>query len=44
MKRFAVILFAALVLRERIGRSHAAGIALAALAVALIAAGATGSG
>ena len=37
-------ILAALVLRERIGRSHAVGIALAGLAVALIAAGAAGSG
>jgi len=37
-------ILAALVLRERIGRSHAVGIALAGLAVALIASGAAGSG
>ena len=37
-------ILAAFVLRERIGRSHAVGIALAAVAVALIAAGAAGSG
>ena len=35
---------AAVILRERIGRVHAVGIAAAALAVALIAAGAAGSG
>ena len=35
---------AALILRERIGRVHAVGIVLAGLAVALIAAGAAGSG
>ena len=35
---------AAIVLRERIGRPHAVGIAMAGLAVALIAAGAAGSG
>jgi len=35
---------AALFLRERIGRAHAVGIAMAGLAVALIAAGAAGSG
>jgi drug/metabolite transporter (DMT)-like permease len=37
-------ILAAVILRERIGRSHAVGIALAGLAVALIAAGAAGSG
>ena len=37
-------ILAALVLRERIGREHAVGIAAAALAVALIASGAAGSG
>ena len=37
-------ILAAVVLRERIGRTHAVGIALAGLAVALIAAGAAGSG
>ena len=37
-------ILAAVILRERIGRAHAVGIVVAAIAVALIAAGAAGSG
>jgi drug/metabolite transporter (DMT)-like permease len=37
-------ILAAVILRERIGRAHAVGIVAAAIAVALIAAGAAGSG